>query len=269
MSDKISLQMINGVSETLLIPLRGRYLETKRPGGVINDPKSVEIADLIDHKFSEIELPWDGQIMTSARTEILDEATEEFLRNNPDSVIVNLGCGLDTRAHRVDNGIVRWYDLDLPDCIKLRKNFFKQTDRFKFIAKSVLDFSWVDEIEKGKKTLFIAEGLFNYFNKADVKAIVMAIIDNFPDAEIIFEAYSPLVIKSWHRNPHVKKAFSMFKWGLHTGKSLEKWDDRITFIEEWSYLDRHPKRWRWIRHFRHIWPISKLMKIVHISFKIG
>lgn len=266
MGHKISLKKIKGVSETLLIPLRGRYLETKRPGGVINDPKSVEIADSLDHNFSEIELPWDGQIMISVRTEILDEATEEFLRANPDSVVVNLGCGLDTRVHRVDNGLVRWYDLDLPDCITLRKNFFQQTDRFKFVAKSVLDFSWVDEIEKNKKTLFIAEGLFNYFKEADVKSIVMAIKDNFPDAEIIFEAYSPLLIRSWHRNAHVKKAFSMFKWGLHTGKSLEKWDDSITFLQEWSYLDRYPKRWRWIRHFRHIWPVSKLMKIVHIRF---
>ena len=120
MEHKISLKKIKGVSKTLLIPLRGRYLETKRDGGIVDDPKSIEIIDAIEHDFTEVELPWVGQIMVSARTEILDEATKKFLTQYPDSVVVNLGCGLDTRIHRVDNGLVLWYDLDLPECIKLR-----------------------------------------------------------------------------------------------------------------------------------------------------
>ncbi len=132
MEHKISLKKIKGVSKTLLIPLRGRYLETKRDGGIVNDPKSVEIIDSIEHDFTKVELPWVGQIMVSVRTEILDEATIKFLTRYPDSVVVNLGCGLDTRIHRVDNGLVLWYDLDLPECIKLREKFFQQTDRFKW-----------------------------------------------------------------------------------------------------------------------------------------
>ena len=94
MKHKISLKKIKGVSKTLLVPLRGRYLETKRDGGIVDDPKSVEIIDSIDHDFSEVELPWVGQIMVSARTEILDEATKKFLTQYPDSVVVKLGCGL-------------------------------------------------------------------------------------------------------------------------------------------------------------------------------
>ncbi len=266
MKHKISLEKIKGVSRTLLIPLRGRYLETKRQGGIINDPKSIEIINAIKHDFSELELPWDGQMMISARTEILDEATVKFLNDNPDSVVVNLGCGLDTRIHRVDNGRVLWYDLDLPECIKLRKNFFQETGRYKLIAKSVLDFSWIDEIEKNKKTLFIAEGLFNYFKEEDVRTILFALKDNFPGSEIIFEAHSPLITRSWHKHPHIKKAYSMFKWGVNKGKSLEKWDEGISFGHEWSYFDRHPKRWKWMRFFRFIPPLRRLMKVVHLKF---
>jgi O-methyltransferase involved in polyketide biosynthesis len=266
MKHKISLEKIKGVSKTLLIPLRGRYLETKRDGGIVNDPKSVEIIDLIEHDFTNVELPWVGQIMVSARTEILDEATKEFLTQYPDSVIVNLGCGLDTRIHRVDNGLVLWYDLDLPECIKLREKFFQQTDRFKFIAKSVLDFSWVDDIEKNKRILFIAEGLFNYLKEEDIKSIFLTIKDNFPFSEIVFEAHSSLITRSWHKHPHIKGAFSMFKWGLDTGKSLEEWDRSITFLQEWPYLDRYPKRWKWMRHFRHFRPLRRLMKVVHLKF---
>lgn len=266
MQEKVSLEKLKGVSETLLLPLRGRYLETKRKNGIINDPKSVEIVDSIDHDFSINELPWDGQIMFSARTEILDQATTNFLKENPNSVIVNLGCGLDTRCHRVDNGRMLWYDLDLPECIEIRKNFFRETARFKFIAKSVLDFSWIDEVVKNKSVLFIAEGLLNYFTEEDVKRIVLTIKDNFPNAEFIFEAHSSLIVKSWHKHASIKGAFSMFKWGIKSGKVLEKWDNGIRFLQEWHYLDRYPKRWKWIRFFRFIPSVRKTMKVVHIKF---
>jgi len=213
-----------------------------------------------------LELPWDGQLVISIRTEILDEAIVRFLDENPDSVVVNLGCGLDTRVGRIDNGTVFWYDLDLPETIEIRKNFFDENGRYRFIARSVHDFTWVDEIEKNKKTLFIAEGLFNYFTERQVKDILLAIKGNFPGAEIVFEAYSTLMKRSWHRHRHIRNAFSMFKWGVDTGKKLERWDSGIKFIQEWHYFDRHPRRWRWMRYFRYIRPLRKVMKVVHLRF---
>jgi len=269
MKHKISLGKLKGVPRTLLIPLRGRYLETKRDNGIINDPKSVEIIDSLDHDFGESELPWGGQLLISVRTEILDEAILSFLDENPDSVVVSLGCGLDTRVHRVDNGTVRWYDLDLPDTIEIRKKFFEENGRYKFIAKSVHDFAWIDEIEKNKKTLFIAEGLFNYFTGEQVRDVLLTIKSSFPSAEIVFEAYSRLMKCWWHRHRHIRKAVSMFKWGVGTGKKLERWDSDIKFIQEWHYIDRHPRRWKWMRHFRHLRPLRKLMKVVHLRFGPG
>ncbi|MCF7954941.1 MAG: class I SAM-dependent methyltransferase [Phycisphaerae bacterium] len=265
MNQKVSLDKIHGVPETLLIPLRGRYLETKRADGIINDPKSVEIVDNLNHEFTD-ELPWDGQIVMAARTEILDEVTHKFLDENPRSVVVNLGCGLDTRVHRVDNGQVLWYELDLCECIEIREKFFQETDRIKFIAKSVLDFSWVAEIPKDRKALFIAEGLFNYFCEEDVKSIVNAIRENFPDSELVFEAYSTLITKSWNKNPQVRNAFSLFKWGVGTGRTMEKWHTGIHFLKDFHYIDRHPKRWGWMRFMRFVPALRKIMKIVHLEF---
>ncbi|MHC4149395.1 MAG: class I SAM-dependent methyltransferase [Planctomycetota bacterium] len=266
MKRKVSLEKLKGVPATLLIPLRGRYLETKRRNGIIDDPKSVEIIDSIDHDFADRELPWDGQIMISVRTEIFDQATERFLDKNPDAVVVNLGCGLDTRIRRVDNGRMLWYDLDLSECIELREKFFRQTNRHRFVPKSILDFSWVKDIAKAKKTLFIAEGLFIYFTEEQVKSIVLTIKENFPGSELLFEVYSPMMSKAWHRHPHLRKAFSMFKWGVDTGRRLEKWAAGIDFLREWHYMDRYPRRWRWMRLFRFIPTLRKVMKIVHLRF---
>ena len=50
------------VPETMLIPLRARYNETKRPHGIIRDPKSVEILDRIEPFFEgrrEVSRKWE------------------------------------------------------------------------------------------------------------------------------------------------------------------------------------------------------------------
>ena len=63
-----------------------------------------------------------------------DRYVADFLAREPDGVVVSLGCGLDDRRRRVDNGTVRWFDLDLPEVIELRRRFLDETDRMRFIA---------------------------------------------------------------------------------------------------------------------------------------
>ncbi|HPD46735.1 MAG TPA: class I SAM-dependent methyltransferase [Anaerohalosphaeraceae bacterium] len=266
MQVKLSLDKLKGIPKTLLIPLRGRYLETKRPNGIVRDPKSVEILDSLDHDFGELDLPWDSQLLISVRTEILDEAIGQFMAEHPDGVVVNLGCGLDTRLHRMDNGQVEWYELDLPEAIEIRKQFFRENGRCKFIPKSVFDYSWMDEVPNDRPTLFIAEGLFCYFTEEQVREVLFAIKNRFRQSEIMFEIFSPLMTRTWHRHPHLRGALSLFKWTLTEGRSMESWDSGIQFMHQWNYFDRHPNRWRWMRCFRFIPPLRKIMKVVHLRF---
>jgi O-methyltransferase involved in polyketide biosynthesis len=131
---------LNGVPETMLISIRARYLETKKENGIIHDPKTIEILDQIEYDFSgKKEVSVGATLGTSIRTEIIDEQTNTFLSKNKDSVVVNLGCGLDTRFYRLDNDFVTWFDLDVPESINLRKNFFEENDRYKFISESIFD----------------------------------------------------------------------------------------------------------------------------------
>ena len=38
---------------------------------------------------------------------------------------------------------MRFYDLDLPDVIEIKRRFFEETDRYHFIPSSVLDYDWM------------------------------------------------------------------------------------------------------------------------------
>jgi len=67
----------------------------------------------------------------------------EFPMSSPDGVVVNIGCGLDSRFSRIDNGRVCFHDLDLPDVSGIKRRFFEENDRYQFIASSVLDYDWM------------------------------------------------------------------------------------------------------------------------------
>ncbi len=268
MNDKKIIPKLKGVPETMLISLRGRYLETKTKDGIINDPKSVEILDKIEHNFSSAkDIATNIQKGTSIRTQIIDELTQNFLEKHKDALVVNLGCGLDTRFQRLDNNSVLWFDLDVPEAIELRKHFFEETDRFKFISKSVLDFSWIDDVPKNKPTLFIAEGLLMYFDEDEVKSIFKKISQEFPDSEMILEAMSPFIVKI-KKHPALKDLNVSFKWGVKSGKELEEWGLGINFIKEDYFFDRFRSKIPFSYRIITLIPaFKKMMKIIHIKFE--
>ena len=107
----ISVSALSDINETLFYPLLSRYAETKKPDGILKDPLSVEIVDALDYDPAKTKLFKISQLGACLRTVILDEQVTRFLNRHPDAVVVNLGCGLDTRFPRMDNGQVQ-----LPNC---------------------------------------------------------------------------------------------------------------------------------------------------------
>jgi len=232
--NKVSLKL-SGVPETMLIPIRARVLETKRENGIINDPKSVEILEQIDYDFSgKKEVSKGSQLGVAIRSKILDELTTVFLASHENPIVVNLGCGLDTRFHRMDNGTVTWFDLAVPEAIELSKHFFTETDRFKLISKSALDISWIETIPKNRPTLFLAEGLLMYFTENEVKSLFRKINKNFQGADMFFEALSPFIAKKSKKHADLKKYAAVFKWGIKSGKEIDQWKLGAKFVNEYS-----------------------------------
>jgi O-methyltransferase involved in polyketide biosynthesis len=266
MSSKIQIKL-TGVPETLLISTRARYLESKRTNGIIHDPKTVEIMDAIEYDFSgDREVSKGSQVGTAIRTEILDEQTLVFLKKYPECVVVNLGCGLDTRFYRLDNGLIHWYDLDVPETINVRRSFFRESDRYHLISKSVLDFSWLKDIPNHKPTLIIAEGLLMYFEEYEVRAILKQIGKRFLQCEMLIEGMSPFIAKNSDKHADVKKYAATFKWGIKTGKEIDRWNIGLIFVAEFYYFDRHRSRVPfYLRWLCQIPAFRKMMKIIHLS----
>ena len=271
---KLSVEELKSVPETLLYPLKARYVETKKGNGIIRDPLSVEILDALDYDHTRSNLYPISQIGACVRTIIFDEQVSRFLESFPDGIVVNIGCGLDTRFPRLDNGQVLWFDLDLPEAITLRRKFFEETPRHRFISCSALDPAWAEAVPKGRPTLFVIEGLSFYFTEDANKAMLKIIQDNFPGSECLIE-----IMAAWYVNIILKmatkkkyddaldnKAGALVKWGINSGRELEAWPGTIRFIEEFFVIRRKMSAfpWRFRLMFMLIPVLTKANKIVRI-----
>ena len=93
------------------------------------------------------------------------------MKREPEGIVVLIGCGLETTFFRNDNGTTIWYEVDLPDVIRYRKELLGESDRDRCIAADAFCTDWIDEIRKTHRTepvLVAASGLFYYFEEKTV-----------------------------------------------------------------------------------------------------
>jgi len=244
---------LGGVSETLLIPLYIRAKETQRPDAMLKDEKAEVMVRQVDYDFSRIKLQKHDEVGLILRVREFDRFASDFLANHPYSTVVHIGCGLDTRFERVDNGRVEWYDLDLPYVIKLRRELISEEgEHHHLLSGSVFDYAWMDAVKEKcqRPFLFIAEGVFPYFEEAQIKALVLRLLNDFPGAELVCDAHTPFVIWTDNLQLIFSKMGARLHWGLKHGKDVELWGEGISLMEEWFFFGTDEPRlsaYRWMR----------------------
>jgi O-methyltransferase involved in polyketide biosynthesis len=289
--DQESIHNITDISETLLIPLYARAIESQTKNPILIDTKAIEIIKKLNKIFETSDsslhktllkgkkrgkLGKKLNVTLTLRTRKFDRYCTSFLKNNPEGIIVELGCGLSTRFSRIDNGTLTWYDLDLPEVINIRKQFFKETERCHMIPSSVLDFTWMEQIKQDKKNiLFIAEGLLMYLEEQEVKKLIIQLQNTFPGCELACEVANTFIVKvlkrklwrkKFQRDFHLGKDAS-FYFGISKSEDIEQWGPGITFLDDWTYFDEKEKKLGWINLFARSEKLKKTQWIVHYRLK--
>jgi len=231
---------LGDVEETALIPLAVRASESKRENARIYDGKAVEIIDelKIDTKSYDKLLTHECVV---ARTILFDNAAKHYIQRFPEAVCLNLGCGLDDRFSRVDNGKISWYNIDLPDSIEVRKKVFAESDREHMHGCSILDGGWTSDIKKEQPVIVVAEGLFMYFSKDQISYILRTLTESFPHGILLAELMRQKVMKE-KMHDTVKHTNAKFNWGIDkTGRELLELNSKIKFVKEISFSSQMKK----------------------------
>ena len=252
---------LGDVATTGLFTLYCHAIESKSKNPMLKDPKAVEIVGELNKVLSKSDKKLDKimvkekikkmMVATIAiRAKRFDQYVTDFLNENPNGVVVNMGCGLDSRFSRIDNGKVVFYDLDLPEMIEIKKQFYKETLRYHLIGCSVLDHKWMNLISKEKGPfLFMAEGLFMYLDQKDVEELVLTFQKRFPDSDLVCEVFNSFWLKKPFKkmiNFKLRREFHFgnvsFNFGIRNSNEMEQWNKGIKFLDEWCYFDANEKK---------------------------
>lgn len=253
MAEKIA-QALEGVPETLLIPLYTRALESQRPDALLQDAQAVEMVRRIEYDFKKVRLQGHDAIALIIRVKKFDQHARDFLARWPEAVVVHIGCGLDTRFERVENGRVEWFDLDVPEVIELRQSLIRSScSRYHLLATSVFEDGWMEEVSRFRPRpfLFLAEAVLPYFEGAQVRSLFLKLRNRFPGCEMVCDAHTPFAVRANNLQLALLRVSARLRWGLKHGRDVETWGEDIALLDEWYYFeDPEPRMqmYHWMGH---------------------
>lgn len=270
---EIAKQTLDNVAETLLFTLYIRALESQRPDALLKDEKAVALlAQLGDDiaRLKRVKIDEEDKTTIILRNLQFDRHVRDFLARFPEAVVVHMGCGLDSRFERLDNGRVEWYDLDLPEVIALRRKFIgEEGRRYHLLGYSAFDPAWLDIVatQRSRPFLFLAEGVFMYFKEAQIRSLVLTLLARFPGAELVFDTFSPFLVRMNNLRMLFGGVGARYSWGLKRGRDLEDWGKGIRLLSEWFPLDCPEPRLRRVQWMRSIPLLARVIGIFH--YRLG
>ncbi len=260
------------VSETLYVPLLGRIYASTHCPDILYDKKALDIMKQLPEKTREMSGQTEYTLLASAvRSKNVDHYVQAFLSVNPNGVIVNVGCGLESLYGRNDNGKAQWVELDFPDVLKLRSEFFPEKERDRYLPYSMFDYAWIDEVKAAAQgpILVVAAGLFYYFKEEQVIDFIEHLA-GFDQVQLVFDAVSSSGIKGSRR--YMKKMgrqdAEMF-FSVDSAKALAaKITAGASVIEErrfYSLTDLHSKISSATKFKMRFSDVFNMVKMVHLE----
>jgi methyltransferase (TIGR00027 family) len=279
---------LSDVATTSLLTLYARALESQSDAPILIDEKAVEITQRLTPRLASSpnrmlrslaigKVSQQLCVHLALRASQYDKYSRQFLARFPQGSIVNIGCGMDTRNFRVDNDRAIFFDLDLPEVIRFKRDYVDESPRYHMIAASVFDYTWMDLVEQmgSRPVLFLAEGVFMYLDPDKVRMLFVDLQHRFPGSELVCEVVNsrwlsktlqPMIRAKMQRQLGLG-ADATFKFGIRDGCEPETWSQGIQFLDEWSYFDtKHPKL-GWTGWMGHVELFRKTQWTVH--YRLG
>ncbi|HEX9833224.1 MAG TPA: class I SAM-dependent methyltransferase [Mycobacterium sp.] len=233
----LTIDHLTPLEKTLLITLTGRALDARTKNPLLGDDLADKILDRLGPDVGSVKLSSTVKIAVPIRTMMLDRVVAGFIAAHPNAVVVELGCGLETRMHRLSPpATVDWYDVDLPAVIALRRRMIPELQDAHLIAASLTDPNWLDGIPRDRPAIAVADGVVAFLTEADNKQIFTALTDHFTaGGELAFNIGTRLAARMMGflgvlRAVGFPKGYRGY--GIDDPHDIERLNPRLMFVEE-------------------------------------
>lgn len=221
---------MNNVNQTLYIPLYGKSYVSKK-GIILNDPKAEEIwaAESFPLK-GKSKSKWLAYYM-GMRSAVFDEWIKTQMSQDKASIILHIGCGMDSRVLRVGTGGHLWYDVDFPEVIEARKSYYTETVEYHMLDSDAGQIDWLAALPKGVNAIIVMEGVSMYFQPEGLQRLLKALGNQFHQIHLLMDGYTEFGAKaSKYKNP-INDVGVTVVYGIDHPK-LPIQDTHLQFVKE-------------------------------------
>ena len=147
------------------------------------------------------------------------------------SIILHIGCGLDSRVLRVGVKEHLWYDIDFEDVIALRKKYYTENEYYKMLSGDARRSDWLKGIPQNRNAVIVFEGISMYLKTDELRHFLCSTGDHFRSVSILMDCYTEKGAKATKiRNPINDVGIST-AYGLDDPQKLEQ-DTGFLFVKE-------------------------------------
>ena len=93
------------------------------------------------------------------RAKVFDDWTEAKLNEDPDALVIHLGCGMDSRCLRVTKGYNLWVDCDFPDVLEVRNQYYQESDSYRMQVLNAAHTEQITSLPDSCSAIVVLEGL--------------------------------------------------------------------------------------------------------------
>lgn len=195
--------LLNGVEDTLYIPLVARIYASEKFPEFFYDEKALSLkqyipTDSIDNNTTEY-----FYMASVCRQQTIDRKIINFLEKNSESNVVFLGAGLETAYNRINNIKANFYQVDLPNVINIREKALGNANNERLISGDMFTLNWIKEIDVKLPTMIVVSGVYQYFDETEIIRMIKKMKLLIPKGELVFDATNSKGLKL--ANKYVKK----------------------------------------------------------------
>lgn len=252
---------------TLVIPLYAKAVDFRTEHPILNDRQSSEIVDQIDFDFESVKSRGGGLLVLRARQ--LDDWIREFLGKQPNAVVLNLGCGLDTRISRINPpNSVSWFDIDFPEVIEVRRVFFSDRDGYRMVGSSITQPEWLEQVPRHRPVIAVADGVLEYLAPNDVKVLLNRLTDNFHHGQVVFDVLNSYALRAATERIHAHTEATL-RWAVDDPLEVVALDPKLRNTAVIPLLASRflPRRYKLVYAISFLFPrIRKSMRVLRFEF---
>ena len=178
--------LLNGVEDTLYIPLAARIYASEKFPEFFYDEKALSLKQYIPTDSIENNTTEYFYMASVCRQQTIDRKIRGFLKENNRSNVVFLGAGLETAYNRIGNAESDFFQVDLPNVMDIRKKVLGNEDNEKLISGDMFTLDWIKDTSQ--PTMIVVSGVYQYFAESKIIDMIKKMKSRIAKGEVIFDA---------------------------------------------------------------------------------